>query len=156
MSGGWMSWALAILFLLGLYWAASGVLRWQAMRSAAADRTRCPVTASQFSLNEVVRQSRFRWGEFVPAIQYTYRVNGVEMRGDRIYLVGDMSHSSKEKMLRFMKQMDVTTAFVKQGNPSDAVLILEPSPAWRSSVLGMTAAGVLLMGVTATLFASLW
>lgn len=151
-----MNLALGALFLLGLCWATSGVLRWQAIRSAAEDRTSCPVTASQFSLNEVVRQSRFRWVEFVPAIQYTYRVDGVEVRGGRIYLAGDMGHSSKEKMLRFMKQMDVTSAFVKHGNPSDAVLILEPSPAWRASVLGMTAAGVLLMGVTATLFACLW
>jgi hypothetical protein len=147
-----MSWALAALFCLGLYWATSGVLKWQGMRAAVADRTQRPVTASQFSLNEVVRQSRYRWVEYVPSIQYTYQVGNQQLQGDRIFLVGAIGHSSKEKMLQFMKQMDVSAAFVKNGDPSDAFLIPTPSPAWRSSMLGVTASGLLLMGVTAALF----
>ena len=128
-----MSWALGIMLLLGLSRATSGVLKWHSYTLCGCELNGVePVVTSQFSLNEGVRWRRFRWGEFVPFIQYTYRVDDKEM-------------------LRLLQQMNVTTAFVKNGNPSDVLLVVEPSPAWRASVPGGTASGTLLMVVTAIL-----
>lgn len=72
---------------MGLYWVVSGMLKWRSMHFAAANRTTLPVVACSARLQEIVRRSRFRWVEYVPSITYTYRVDGVDIQGSRIYLV---------------------------------------------------------------------
>lgn len=147
-----MRWSLLPLFLLGLYWVVSGMLKWKSMRSAAVNRSTLPVVACNSRLQEIVRRSRFRWVEYVPCITYTYRVDGVDIQGSRIYLAGEISHTSREKILQFIEHLAPMAVHVKSDDPQDAVLIPKPSDAWRASVRGTFGSGAVLVMATTVLF----
>lgn len=141
---------LLLLICLGVASTLYGWRRFSAIRTRQRRMVRVPAENVHVRVVSVEKVSRFRWTEFSPRVNYTYRYEGTEHTGNRLFLEGELSSENERTVQTFAASLgSVTEVYCDPLLPSFSSVQAEVAPAIGAHLRGLFGGGmaVVVVGV---------
>lgn len=139
---------LLFLICLGVASTLYGWRRFSAIRTRQRRMVRVPAENVRVRVASVKKVSRFRWTEFSPMVSYTYRYDGSEHTGNRLFLEGELSSENERAVQTFAASLgSVTEVYCDPLLPSFSSVRAEVAPAVRAHLRGLFGGGMALVVV---------